>query len=398
MRGNGGRFGRADGGAIAMMVAVFAGAGVLLGVIGIGVEIGRQYVAKEQVTRGARATVYGLVEHCYNATSTCSGATATINAASLYALAQNNATSSQGQFSTIALCLAMGDGSAQACTGAGLTASAAANLVASTCPAVPFALSSTTSYVRLVTQSQTSYQPLLGLGGSKTFTGCGQAKWQVGVWEQTANPFVVPVCAWDGGASSVVIGENSSEGSGGGSRGITPCTVTWGGGVTPPTSTFNYASPMMLGLDPTSFTPAPACSDTVTIQLNSSRVTGTTIGGSKGTCPTAASVTNNWPIGSSRYVALSGDFVTPGSCSTKPADPTYCWNIKIAAFAKFQLLGVSVSGSSTPWAGGATPPSTTPGYGNCSSSSNVACIYGKWVAGSLEVASFGTTQGIVMLS
>jgi hypothetical protein len=144
---------------------------------------------------------------------------------------------------------------------------------------------------------------------------------------------------------------------------------------------------------------APLCGTPGNVTLPSTLSTGATLGANTvGPCrdsTTSYPAIVSWLAGTPQWVAVAGDFVSPAKSD---------WNVRIVAFAKFDLYAFN-SGSTISWTKrgatgvGGTWPSGVPDPTGCGAPAKTVCLYGRWLSGStnLVVAGSGTSEGIELL-
>lgn len=366
-------------GAIMIIVAVFAGAGVLLAVLAMGIETGRVYMMRSQVQSAGDSTILALAQQCKNnvlgVTTRCTTAT------SLYSLAKTSASAistGQNAITLVGVCVDTGTATSVQCS----TSSAGPdNSVPDTlddrCAALP---SGTDRYVQVIVERSSAFSGLF-MPNTK-FRQCVQAKWSIGTSQLTPMPFVFPACAFTTSGNYVLILENPSQGGGTGSRNGQNCTATWAAGAT---QTFTYAPTTVSSVDPAD--PAylgKVCGDNVTISLGSVLTMGELI---QATCPQSVSSLDTWRNSSSnaRWVPIAGDYLTDS------------WNVTVVAFAKFDLWAYNPANDDD-WktrSGFSLPSSIS---SSCQSPKKLTCVYGRWVSGTLQYAgNSSTVDGIELL-
>ncbi len=177
--------GRDDRGAIGVMVAVLIGAGVLLGMAAMVVDVGQIYQNRAELQNGADAAALGVARQC--AEGTCAPATA-LDTALGYADANASALT-QGTAGVSGICGSAGLGNCSAYIGTGLT----------NCPPNP---TNGADFVDVQTETRlpngsTLLPPVFAetLMGGSTYDGttvkaCAQAEWGPSA-RSTPNPFTI---------------------------------------------------------------------------------------------------------------------------------------------------------------------------------------------------------------
>lgn len=371
---------RADAdGAIMVIIAVFAGAGVLLAVLAMGVEAGRVYMMRSQVQAAADSAILALAEQCkssgHGVTTQCTSATA------LFALAKRSAEENgTNGITLVGVCVDTGTSGTLKCatntTGPDLTTPGTLD---DRCSALP---ASTEAYVQVIAERTVGFSGLF-MPDSK-HRQCAQARWSAGFFQSTPLPFVFPVCAGAGvpgyvDSGTVLLLENPSQGGGSGSRNGQACTVTW---QSSNSQSFGFAPTTVSSVDSSlSAYSGLLCGDSVQLQLGSVLTMGELI---QDTCANGTRL-SSWLNGAARYVPIGGDYIGT------------TWNVKLEAFAKFQLLGLNPA-SSASWSArsGVTLPSSV--TSKCLSPNKLTCVYGQWVGGTLQFAgNVSSSDGIELL-
>jgi Flp pilus assembly protein TadG len=190
-----GRHGRAarEHGAVAVIVSVIVGMGVVMGTLALSVDIGQIMSERRQLQNGADAASMALAQLCANADVSCS--TANANAA-VKPLANANA---NDQLTTVSNICASGV--------AGISATCEAGDAADLgkCQPVPGTLPSGTPYVEVKTQTQTSsgstvltpFAKALTNSAGTTVVSCARAAWGPGSPSQiTVSSLTMSECDW----------------------------------------------------------------------------------------------------------------------------------------------------------------------------------------------------------
>ena len=355
-----------------MIIAAFAGAGVLLAVLAMGIEAGRVYLMRNQVQQAGDSAVLALAEQCkgdiLGVHNYCDSASQ-LRTLALRSVMPNPVVA-DNTVKFVGICVDTGTSSTVSCKG--YTDSDSTVGLTDRCAPLP---AGSTAYIQLVVERTNAFSGLF-LPSSK-FRQCVQVRWFIGKWESTPMPFVFPACAYAESAT-VRIFENPSQGGGSGSRDGEDCEVTWAPGAT---QQFTYAPKTVSSVDPEDpVYVGKNCGDSVTIQLGSVLTMGELI---QETCGSQVASITTWrsSLSNARWVPIAGDYV--GNT----------WNVTVVAFAKFDLLGYNPANSKS-WSmrSGFSSP------GGCSDPPKLTCVYGRWVQGTLEYAGNSSTiDGIELL-
>lgn len=371
-----------------MLIAIVAGVGVLAGVLAIAVDMGRAYVLKEQVVRGARATVYAIAEDCLNGVQ-CDSLDMLRTLADANAAHSAAGGSGPTQFLAWAMCgkLAAED-VGPVCwgrdpdTGATLTASEALAVVNARCPAIE---SSVDTYVRLVVRSTATYASIFGNSAPTHYAGCSQAQWH----RPRASillPTIWPACnsdlshkgTWNWptlGQPFMIMEDNGTNQN---RVTVDACVVQWVQDTTQNTTLASGLASLatITGAPCGQLTPTP-------VELFTTRAVGTKL---KNSC-SGADKTNllnawdQWIASGSQMMALGGPVTGNG---TAPV-------VKVIAFAPFTLLDYSYGGVWDQKAAGTTGgkfPRDAAARAWLASHANTCddaahiCVWGKFASGS----------------
>jgi Flp pilus assembly protein TadG len=173
--------GRDERGGIAVIVAVLIGAGVLLGMAALTVDVGRIYQNRAELQNGADAGALAVAKSCVSGNCTLAAAT---QAATQYATA-NASTLTSGDAAVDLVC---GSGGLGACPGS--------SGAKTDCPAAPPA---NTNYVDVHTSTLTpggATLPRIFAGVGAHVKACAQAEWGAPKTAQTVA-FTISACEWD---------------------------------------------------------------------------------------------------------------------------------------------------------------------------------------------------------
>lgn len=368
-------------GAIMMLIAVFAGAGVLLAVMAMGIETGRVYLMRNQVQSAGDSTVVALAEQCkgnvLGVSNKCNTAT------SLFSLARtsvNLAGTGANAVTLVGVCVDTGTATTVRCsTSASGPDNSTPGTLDDSCSALPVG---TDRYVQVIVERTNAYAGLF-MPSSK-LRQCVQAKWSTGTSQNTPMPFVFPACSYRYNSSDwVLITENESQGGGLGSRNPQNCTVSWTASAT---QTFSFAPITVSSVDPEDpLYVGKDCGDNVLITLGSVLTMGNLI---QETCGKDENAIDDWLQSTSdaRWVPIAGNYQTDS------------WNVEVVAFAKFDLYAYN-SADEDKWvedrSGFSIPDSIKD---QCKSPKKLTCVYGKWVSGTLQYAgNSSATDGIEIL-
>jgi Flp pilus assembly protein TadG len=182
---------RDDGGAVATLVAVLLGSGVLLGMAALTVDVGQVYAERRQVQNGADAAALAVAAACATSAS-CDTSTAGV----ARSMANENANDA-----TTAVTSVCGSGHAglPACPGD-------AGPVMTGCPAPPASAQGwvQVSTLTMTTSGSTLLPPAFAraLAGNAGYTGtpvqaCAQAAWGPPAGLDDVVPLILSECEWD---------------------------------------------------------------------------------------------------------------------------------------------------------------------------------------------------------
>jgi Flp pilus assembly protein TadG len=192
--------GRDDRGAVAVLVAVLLGGGVLLGMGALVIDVGRLYQNRAELQNGADASALAVARNCALSTSTCTLSNATNTAVSY---ADANASQLTGHSAGVyRICVSVpsspGNPGFTFGTCPPLSTTAMTN-----CPSNPAGK----NYVDVKTYTQVGSShvlPTFFVPGGRTVYACAQAEWG---GPSTANTvgFTISACSWyaytnDGGS------------------------------------------------------------------------------------------------------------------------------------------------------------------------------------------------------
>lgn len=368
-------------GAIMMLIAVFAGAGVLLAVMAMGIETGRVYLMRNQVQSAGDSTIIALAEQCkgnvLGVSNKCNTAT------SLYSMARasvNLAGSNGNAITLVGVCVDTSTATSVRCsTSLSGPDNSSPGTLDDTCAALP---SGTDRYVRVIVERTSAYAGLF-MPSSK-LRQCVQAKWSTGTSQNTPMPFVFPACSYEYDDDEwVLIMENESQGGGLGSRNPQNCTVNW---TATATQNFNFAPITVSSVDKDDpVYSGKACGDNVLITLGSILTMGNLI---QATCPSSEDSIDDWMDDSdeARWVPIAGNYQSDS------------WNVEVVAFAKFDLWAYNPANDDD-WlderSGWSVPDDIDE---QCQAPKKLTCVYGKWVSGTLQYAgNSSAVDGIEIL-
>ncbi len=201
MAGTGTRSGtRSERGAVAMLVAILLGAGVITGVLVIGIDAGRLFFAEQALERDTRGIIQGLTADCLN--GGCTSATTLLSKAQTVA-------AQEASVDVVAVCVDNGTEtttSAEACA-----PTAAAVDATSICEPLPFARFGTTPYLRLVTQAREAFRSLFAAGmAPRQLQDCDQATWNDGYY-RVPRVVMMPACSFGAPGVDHLIAESTSN-------------------------------------------------------------------------------------------------------------------------------------------------------------------------------------------
>ena len=189
---------RNEQGAVALIVAVVVGFGVLLGAAAISVDVGSLYAQRRQVQNGADAAAFALARTCV-----LSGNCLATSATSLSALAGQNGRTTLGMAGSTPYAAGICAKNLPSATTTDLPLCNASSGTFIDCPAMPTALTGV-AYVEAHTQTLVNGQNLLppvvaqtlGLGGANVQACARVAFGPASPSAQNTLPITMSYCAW----------------------------------------------------------------------------------------------------------------------------------------------------------------------------------------------------------
>ena len=421
-----------DRGAVVMLVAVLAGAGVLTAALALAVDIGRLLVAKSQVQAAADSTVQSIVARCLK--------TGCVDAVTMATVI--NQTVNPAEVKLVGACWNSSPDTSTPtvnCTSGYTSAQAAAS-----CPVLTNQsgqpVGPTDPWIRIVVTNLTPVSTVFISTGARSFTGCGQGIWWSGVTHAVPAVMLLPACQIGLIETSTLLWQKTANSN---QVPVTPvsdsppttCTVNWGKidpnnpttNVTVNSPTTDYWTNEVGGIVGQQCVTGDL--KTYPLVINGTTTTSTKIIAS-GLCSAQQlaayfdTSTANAAIGGQnpRWMGLSGHEVLASDATTdcpKNSTATNCL-VQVPAFAQFQLQAIfdgangcwylptanSAVPAGSPWTqanainGGKKSPcgsgtgSADPLYANnsqyCNAKAGKLCLWGRF--SNVEVAGYGNAS------
>ena len=183
--------GRDDRGAIGVLVVVLIGAGVLLGMGAIVIDVGRLYQNRAELQNGADAAALAVAKNCVLSISTCTLSNANSTAASY---ADANASQLTGHLAGIyGICVSVASSPGNSAFTVG-TCPPSSTTAMTNCPSNP----ASGNYVDVKTYTQVGSShvlpPALAHGGSTVYA-CAQAEWGTALQSNSLG-LTISMCDW----------------------------------------------------------------------------------------------------------------------------------------------------------------------------------------------------------